>query len=81
MVNGYANGWIVPVGQFRVSSSEFRVKDAQDFEVVLEYKPQRLFEIGLLVSGTTLFGCIIYWGYHYSNKKKLLRKRNFDATQ
>ena len=72
VVNGYANGWIVPVEQFRVSGSEFRVQDNnwENFEIVLEYKPQRLFEVGLLISTTTLLGCIGYLGYGWRRGRK-----------
>ncbi|OGQ67286.1 MAG: hypothetical protein A3F88_03850 [Deltaproteobacteria bacterium RIFCSPLOWO2_12_FULL_42_16] len=72
VVNGYANGWIVPVEQFRVSGSEFRVQDKnwEDFQIVLEYKPQRLFEVGVILSGTTLLGCIGYIGYGFVRRRK-----------
>jgi len=78
-VNGYANGWIVvPKGQFKVQSSKFKVEEKEenweDFEIVLEYKPQRLFEIGLLISSTILLMCILYMVYEY-----LKRDRNEEA--
>ena len=72
VVNGYANGWIVPAGQFKVQSSRFKVeeKDQQDFQIVLEYKQQRLFEIGVLISAATLLGCIGYLGYGFVRKRR-----------
>lgn len=51
VVNGYANGWVVQ-GQ----------KD-KDFQIVIEYKPQRLFEAGVGISITSLIGCIGFLGY------------------
>jgi hypothetical protein len=49
LVNAYANGWYVPqTGQYRI---------------VLEYWPQRLFEIGVIVSVTTLLACLGYLAY------------------
>lgn len=51
VVNGYANGWSVPGGR------------GEDLQIVLEYKPQMLFEAGLLISGATLFGCMGYLAY------------------
>ena len=29
-------------------------------EIVLEFVPQRLFEVGVLISGLTLLGCVGY---------------------
>jgi hypothetical protein len=49
LVNAYANGWYVPqTGQYRI---------------VLEYWPQRLFEIGVIISVTTLLACLGYLAY------------------
>jgi hypothetical protein len=70
VVNGYANGWIV-LKQFKVQDSKLKVEgNREDFQIVLEFKPQRLFEIGLIVSATTLLGCIGYLGYDWCRKKK-----------
>jgi hypothetical protein len=64
MVNGYANGWYVPVGQKTEvrsqKSEEEEEKLIGDFQIVLEYRPQRLFEIGILISGITFVLCIGY---------------------
>ncbi len=74
VVNGYANGWIVPVKQdsgFQMPDSGIKGKNiGEDFQIVLEFKPQRLFEIGLIVSATTLLGCIGYLGYDWRRRKK-----------
>jgi hypothetical protein len=71
VVNGYANGWIVPAGQFKVQCPKLKVEEnGGDFQIVLEFKPQRSFEIGLLISSTTLLGCIGYLGYDWCRKKK-----------
>ena len=46
LVNGYANGWYVPeTGQYRI---------------VLEFWPQRLFEIGMVISSVTFLACVCY---------------------
>ncbi len=78
MVNGYANGWYVPVGQRSEvrsqKSEEWKEKMPEDFQIVLEYKPQRLFEVGVLISGITFVSCIGYlcWG----GIRGLFSKRN-----
>ena len=75
VVNGYANGWIVNPSivssrQSAVDSQRSAVGSQQSFEIVLEFKPQRLFEIGLIISMTTLFGCIGYLGYGWGRRRK-----------
>ena len=40
------------------------------FQIVLEYKPQRLFEVGLFISGLTLVGCLGYLGYDFGRRKR-----------
>ncbi|HDZ00220.1 MAG TPA: hypothetical protein ENH52_01975 [Nitrospirae bacterium] len=59
VVNGYANGWIVPIKQ-----------KSEDFQIVLEFVPQRLFEAGLIVSAITLLGCIGYLGAGSRRQRK-----------
>jgi len=46
VVNGYANG--------------FMIDKIGKYQIILEFTPQRLFYIGLIISGITLLGCIIY---------------------
>ena len=71
-VNGYANGWIVPIEQMlEVRGKRLEGETIpEDFQIVLEFKPQRLFEIGLLVSAITLLGCVGYLGYDFSRRRK-----------
>jgi len=89
VVNGYANGWFVPVGdvvhssQFTVhgkenascqpsavNSQRSTVNQASDFQIVLEFEPQRWFEVGCLVSATTLLLCLGYFGYAIVRRRK-----------
>jgi len=46
VVNGYANG--------------FMIDKIGKYQIILEFTPQRLFYIGLIISGITLLGCIVY---------------------
>lgn len=78
VVNGYANGWIVPIEQMLEVRGK-RLEVGENFEIVLEFKPQRLFEMGLLISGTTLLGCLGYLGYGWGRRKKEVRGRRFEA--
>lgn len=73
VVNGYANGWIVPIEQMlevRGQRLEGEKRIPENFEIVLEFKPQRLFEVGVIISATTLLGCIGYIGYDFSRRRK-----------
>ena len=78
MVNGYANGWYIPVSpSARQPVSQLTNKQTSvavalpprrtgkqqatnEIEIVLEFVPQRLFEVGVLISGLTLLGCVGY---------------------
>ncbi|MFZ2188009.1 MAG: hypothetical protein WAV73_00395 [Candidatus Moraniibacteriota bacterium] len=80
MVNGYANSWVIdtssvcdPKNNSSNSSGAACVRNADgsyDFEMVVEFWPQRLFYMGLAISLSTLFGCIVYLGYDYRKRKK-----------
>ncbi|MCD6334692.1 MAG: hypothetical protein J7M27_05100, partial [Candidatus Latescibacteria bacterium] len=83
VVNGYANGWHVEPGKVEGQRSEVGGQGAgltthhspltthqREFEIVLEYKPQRLFEIGVLISVLTLVGCIGYLGVDFGRRRK-----------
>jgi len=63
MVNGYANSWTIDTDKICQANIDKCTKNpdgSYDFELTVEFWPQRLFYIGLAVSGITLFGCIIY---------------------
>jgi len=79
VVNGYANGWIVPINQLKVENLKLKGEgqnSGEDFQIVLEFKPQRLFEAGLLVSAITLTGCLGYLGYDLIRRKKRINCDN-----
>lgn len=51
LVNGYANSWYITPDD---------VGGKENYELIVEFWPQRLFYIGLFISIMTLIGCIIY---------------------
>jgi len=64
LVNNYSNGWLVtPTNNCKVG-----VK-TQEILVVL-FRPQRWFYLGLLISGTTLLGCITYLTHDFIRRRK-----------
>lgn len=67
VANGYANSWWIDLSQVcKVESGKSKSRCVQnpdgsiDFELVLEFWPQRLFYIGLFISGLTLITSVIY---------------------
>jgi hypothetical protein len=65
LANGYANSWIInPAKLCRQDNKCIKNKDGSyDFEIVVEFWPQRLFYIGLMISGITLLTFIGYLIY------------------
>ncbi|MDO8609966.1 MAG: hypothetical protein Q7R95_05425, partial [bacterium] len=84
MVNGYANSWLIDTekicGKSVVGTTVHRppstvcIKNpdgSYDFEMVVEFYPQRLFYIGLFVSGTTFISCLLYLAWARIRKENL----------
>lgn len=64
-LDGFLNAWYVDTDTL-CGSQALCTKNADgsyDLEMVLEFWPQRWFYLGLLISGTTLAGCLGYLGY------------------
>ena len=73
MANGYANSWVVDADAICLNDSVKCIKNADgsyDFEILVEFWPQRLFYVGLAISLTTLLGCILYLGYDWRKRRK-----------
>lgn len=72
MVNGYANSWTIDANKIcndNVSCS--RNQDGSyDFELVIEFWPQRIYYFGLFISITTLISCIGYLIAQYVISKR-----------
>jgi len=72
-VNGYANSWIIDPAKI-CSDDNKCIKNSDgtfDMELVVEFWPQRLFYLGLIISGSTLLGCIIGLIYYKRKSKKI----------
>jgi len=59
-VNGYANAWWVPVGESQAKTEE-EESNPSEFEMIIEYIPQRWFEIRIAVSLIILVGAVGYF--------------------
>ncbi len=60
LVNGYANSWYVTPED---------TGGEENYELIVEFWPQRLFYIGLFISGLTLIGCLGYLAFNFFRKK------------
>ncbi|KKS96085.1 MAG: hypothetical protein UV73_C0012G0113 [Candidatus Gottesmanbacteria bacterium GW2011_GWA2_43_14] len=71
MVNGYANSWIIDPEKICKNNGFCKINDdgSYDLEMVIEFWPQRLFYLGLGISGMTLLLCLIYLIYDFIYKK------------
>ena len=58
LVNGYANGWYVEPD---------KLGQGENFTLILYFRPQSLFYLGLWISGITLVGCT---GYLARNRRR-----------
>ena len=68
-VNGCINSWWILLDDIKQCGKYIENSDGSiDFELILEFWPQRLFGIGLLISGTTVLVCISYLLYYRANK-------------
>lgn len=62
LVNGYANSWLIDTDRIclQTENCHQNLDGSYDFEFVVEFWPQRLFYIGLLISASTLLLCAGY---------------------
>lgn len=75
VVNDYANGWTINPEYIKKNFSKDYYKEnpdgSIDVELVLYFKPQSYFYLGLIISGTTLLGCVGYLIYDWRKRRKL----------
>lgn len=65
VANGFANSWWIVLEQIKKSKEYKENPDGSiDFEIILEFWPQRIFYLGLFISCFTLFGCLAYLIYN-----------------
>jgi len=73
----FLNAWYVDVPELCKNSNKACTKNedgSYDIEMVAEFWPQRWFYLGLLISGTTLIGCVGYLGYDFIRERKKRKK-------
>ncbi len=71
-LNGFLNGWYVDTDAYcnRQALCTRNADGSYDMEMVIEFTPQRWFYVGLIISGTTLIGCLGYLGVAFARRRK-----------
>ena len=77
-LNGFLNSWYVDTENLCKSNSACtkNADGSYDIEMVIEFWPQRWFYLGLIISGTTLFGCLWYLGYDWRKRRKIRKSKD-----
>ncbi len=73
IVNGYANSWWINLKDIKkLGTGYYKVNKngTYDFEFIIDYWPQRLFYIGIIISGTTVILFGLYLIYDAVKKRK-----------
>ena len=72
--DGYTNTWIVDSDEIKQGFNRSYYKENSDgsidMELTLYFKPQSYLYLGLIISGTTLLGCLEYLGVDLIKRKK-----------
>jgi hypothetical protein len=74
IIYDYANQWTIDPNYIKENyPSNYYIKNNDgsiDIELVLYFRPQSYFYLGLIISGATLFSCVGYLIYHSRRNKK-----------
>lgn len=75
--NGYSNSWIVDTEKICGDSllCKKNPDGTFDFELVIDFKPQRLFYEGLMISAAVLLGCILYLLHEHMTRSGYHKER------
>ena len=73
IANGYANSWWINLNDIKKLGPQYykvNKNGTYDFEFIIDFWPQRLFYIGLIISGTTVVVFVLYLIYDSRKRKK-----------
>ena len=73
IANGYSNSWWINLNYIKKLGPQYYKVNKNgtiDFELIIDYWPQRLFYIGIIISGTTVIIFILYLIYDAVKKRK-----------
>lgn len=72
IANGYANSWLIDVNKICMQSNHCKQNPdgSYDFEMVVEFVPQRIFWMGLVISLAAVIVSLFFIVFKMLNKKK-----------
>ena len=79
VANGYSNSWWINLDYIKKLGPRYykvNKNGTVDFELIIDYWPQRLLYIGLIISGSSLFIIIAYLIYDATRKRKNKKDTN-----
>jgi len=82
-LENFLNAWYVDTIELcKNNNSACKINEdgSYDIEMVAEFWPQRWFYLGLLISGTTLVGCVGYLGYDFIRERKRKKQKEKDIA-
>jgi hypothetical protein len=76
LINGFANAWWIDINEIKNQKSKIKSyienpDGSIDFELIIEFEPQKYFYLGLGISGATFLGCLGYLGYDWKKRRNL----------
>lgn len=76
-LNGFLNGWYIDTPAYCVQNTlcTQNPDGSYDIELVLEFFPQRWFYLGMLISGTTLVGLVIFLLYDWRRRRLVSKSK------
>jgi hypothetical protein len=79
-LDDFLNAWYIDVPKYCEQEKLCKKNEdgTYDIEMVIEFFPQRWFYLGLLISGTTLLGCLGYLGYEGIKSIRVYIKRKYE---
>jgi hypothetical protein len=83
-INGYANGWTVDPLYIKTHfSTKYWRQNADgslDFNLVIYFRPQSWFYVGLVISSVALVGCVGFLVFARRQRRRKLRRTAFYST-
>jgi hypothetical protein len=81
VADGYSNSWWINLNYIKKLGPRYykvNKNGTVDFELIIDYWPQRLLYIGLIISGSSLFIIIAYLIFDATRKRKNKKDANID---
>jgi len=85
VANGYANSWVIEPKKICSEANKCKLNPdgSYDFELVVEFWPERLFQVGLIISISSLLVCLAFsvYEWRYGKGDRWARKIHDEAMK